>query len=169
MDEYRWNYHVPAFGSWDYENNNLAYTQCFESTRHVPQFGSLVSYGSYNSEEVEDRDLYVAGDLYQNDVVTPAFIVVPRRSCRPRKGGYQNVKAEKKEAHEMQKQEWCEYSYDVKKPPSPIVSPTKPPLSKSNKTIDQDLYQIPPQYYHVKPKRKRGFGLFSGCLMLACV
>ncbi|KAG4951912.1 hypothetical protein JHK85_045779 [Glycine max] len=29
----------------------------------------------------EDRDLYVTGDLYENDVVTPAMIIVPRRSC----------------------------------------------------------------------------------------
>ncbi|XP_021736296.1 uncharacterized protein LOC110702861 [Chenopodium quinoa] len=28
MDEYMWNYHVPAFGGWDYEENDLPYTQC---------------------------------------------------------------------------------------------------------------------------------------------
>lgn len=61
--------HVPAFGSWDW-NSDLPFTQCFESARQA----GLLRY-SYS----EDRDLYVAGDLYENDVVTPAMIVVPRR------------------------------------------------------------------------------------------
>ena len=62
--------HVPAFGSWDC-NDDLPFTQCFESARQA----GLLRY-SYS----EDRDLYVAGDLYQNDVMTPAMIVVPRRT-----------------------------------------------------------------------------------------
>ncbi|KAK9747838.1 hypothetical protein RND81_02G017900 [Saponaria officinalis] len=148
LQEYRWNYHVPAFGSWDYENDNLEYTQCFESGRQVATVGSLVRYGSYNNSEVDDKDLYVAGDLYQNDVVTPTLIVVPRR-CRMKKEGCQNVK---------QKQEWCGYSYDVKEPPSPIVSKSKP--------VDQDLYQIHPQYFYENSKKKRGLGFFSRCFML---
>lgn len=61
--------HVPAFGSWDC-NDDLPFTQCFESARQA----GLLRY-SYS----QDRDLYVTGDLYQNDVVTPAVIVVPRR------------------------------------------------------------------------------------------
>ena len=64
--------HVPAFGSWDC-NDDLPFTQCFESARQA----GLLRY-SYS----EDRDLYVAGDLYQNDIVTPAMIVVPRRRVR---------------------------------------------------------------------------------------
>ncbi|KAE8719349.1 hypothetical protein F3Y22_tig00109971pilonHSYRG00037 [Hibiscus syriacus] len=65
---YRRN-HVSAFGSWDW-NNDLPFTQCFESAR---QTGLL----RYNYPE--DRDLYVAGDLYEIDVVTPAMIVFPRK------------------------------------------------------------------------------------------
>ncbi|KAG5099744.1 hypothetical protein JHK82_044796 [Glycine max] len=38
---------------------------------------------SYSYSEFEDRDLYVTGDLYENDVVTPAMIIVPRRSVPP--------------------------------------------------------------------------------------
>lgn len=60
---------MPAFGSWDW-NDNVPFTQCFESARQA----GLLRY-SYS----EDRDLYVTGDLYENDVVTPAMIVVPRR------------------------------------------------------------------------------------------
>ncbi|KAK4407539.1 hypothetical protein Sango_0334900 [Sesamum angolense] len=74
MDEFYWRRsHVPAFGSWDC-NDDLPFTQCFESAR---QAGLL----RYNYSQ--DRDLYVAGDLYENDVVTPAMIVVPRRRVRP--------------------------------------------------------------------------------------
>lgn len=65
--------HVPAFGSWDC-NDDLPFTECFETARQA----GLLRY-SYS----EDRDLYVAGDLYQNDVVTPAMIVVPRRRVCP--------------------------------------------------------------------------------------
>ncbi|KAG5071636.1 hypothetical protein JHK86_006847 [Glycine max] len=36
---------------------------------------------SYSYSESKDKDLYVTGDLYENDVVTPAMIVVPRRRC----------------------------------------------------------------------------------------
>ena len=61
--------HVPAFGSWDW-NDNVPFTQCFESARQA---------GLFRYSDSEDRDLYVTGDLYQNDVVTPAMIVVPRR------------------------------------------------------------------------------------------
>lgn len=69
QDYYYSRSHVPAFGSWDW-NNDLPFTQCFESARQA----GLLRY-SYS----EDRDLYVTGDLYENDVVTPAMIVVPRR------------------------------------------------------------------------------------------
>ncbi|KAK9684811.1 hypothetical protein RND81_10G234400 [Saponaria officinalis] len=168
MDEYRWNnYHVPAFGSWDYGNENLPYTQCFESARQVSGVGSLVRYGSYNSDDVQDTDLYVAGDLYQNDVVTPAVILVPRP--RLRKGGSQNVKGGSKKE---QKQKWGDggYSYDIKEQHlSQVISPTKPPQVSKSKPIDQDLYQVPPEFYHLKPRKKRGFGLFSSCLQPTCV
>lgn len=76
--EYRWNYHVPAFGSWDYGDDDLPYTQCFESARSQPAFARFAAYS--DTADVEDRDLYVTGDLYQNDVVTPTVILVPRRS-----------------------------------------------------------------------------------------
>ena len=69
LQEYKRN-HVPAFGSWDC-NDDLPFTQCFESARQA----GLLRY-SYS----EDRDLYVTGDLYDNNVVTPAMIVVPRRT-----------------------------------------------------------------------------------------
>lgn len=59
---------IPAFGSWDC-NDDIPFTQCFESARQA----SLIRC-SYSS----DRDLYVTGDLYENNIVTPAIIVAPR-------------------------------------------------------------------------------------------
>ncbi|XP_074334850.1 uncharacterized protein LOC141672210 [Apium graveolens] len=60
-----------------------------------------------------DHDLYLSGDLYQNHIVTPAMIIVPRRHGG--KGGYKNVKQGKKEEREMVN----EYGgYDVKEAPS---------------------------------------------------
>lgn len=82
QQDYRWNYHVPAFGSWDYEDENMGYTQCFEGARQAG-FARFAATGYPDSAaDVEDRDLYVAGDLYQNDVLTPTVIVVPRRRVR---------------------------------------------------------------------------------------
>ena len=49
---------------------NLPFTQCFKSARQA----ALLRYSCS-----KDRDLYVAGDLYDNEVLTPAVIVVPRR------------------------------------------------------------------------------------------
>nr|GLL30842.1 uncharacterized protein LOC109173747 [Ipomoea trifida] len=74
---------VPAFGSWDCDDGfPIPFTQCFESARQA----GLLRY-SYS----EDRDLYVAGDLYENDVVTPAMIVVPRRREGTQGGGRRSV------------------------------------------------------------------------------
>ena len=51
----------------------MAYTQYFETARTRPNFTSFATHA-------QDTDLYVTGDLYQNDVVTPAVILVPRSS-----------------------------------------------------------------------------------------
>ncbi|GAB4830331.1 hypothetical protein Ancab_019969 [Ancistrocladus abbreviatus] len=144
MDELRRS-HVPTFGSWDY-TDNLPFTQCFESARQA----GLLRY-SYS----EDHDLYVAGDLYENDVVTPAVIVVPRRRAKGR-SQHDHIK-------EAKRQEW---EYDIKEPPSPVQSPAF--CRQVPKPVDEDLYKIPPELLHAKPRRKRGLGLFSSCLLPAC-
>ncbi|GAB2234629.1 hypothetical protein Droror1_Dr00003886 [Drosera rotundifolia] len=150
MEEYkRWN--VPAFGTWDY-SDHLPFTQCFES---VAQAGVLLPYG-YSSDQ--DHDLYVAGDLYENNTVTPAVIVVPRR---PR--------GRNPQAKEPRNQE-KELGYAMKEPPSPIKhrssSPLPPPPPKA---VDEDLYKIPSEFLYPKaPKMKRGSRLFSSCLLPIC-
>ncbi|KAL6978886.1 hypothetical protein U1Q18_020554 [Sarracenia purpurea var. burkii] len=148
MDDFRRG-HVPAFGSWD-STNDLPFTQCFESAR---QATGLYSYG-YS----EDRDLYVAGDLYENDVVTPTMIVVPRRRARAR---YPHVKeAAKKEGWVV-----C----DAKEPPSPVSEPAPIPPRKAPKPVDEDLYKISPDLLlNAKPRRKSSCGFFSGCLLPTC-
>ncbi|MBA0741700.1 hypothetical protein Gogos_014832 [Gossypium gossypioides] len=134
--------HVPAFGSWDW-NNDLPFTQCFESARQA----GLLRY-SYS----EDRDLYVAGDLYDNDVVTPAMIVVPRRRKKGRKS---NDKEGKRQNWEIN---------DVKESPSPT------PLHRPTpKPVDEDLYKISPHLLYAKPRKKRGLSFFASCMVPTCV
>ncbi|KAL8206142.1 hypothetical protein R6Q57_009693 [Mikania cordata] len=123
---YRRN-HIPAFGSWDC-NDDLPFTQCFESARQA----GLIRYSG-------DQDLYVAGDLYENNVVTPAIIVAPRR-----RGNYQK---------ETKKDVWpVEYDGDTKEPPADRR--VKP------KAVDEDLYKISPELLHTKPRRVSKFPEF---------
>ncbi|WVZ16325.1 hypothetical protein V8G54_009307 [Vigna mungo] len=129
MEEYYYKrHHVPAFGSWDW-NDNLPFTQCFESAR---QAGLL----RYSYSESEDRDLYVTGDLYENDVVTPAMIVVPRRREKVR------CQHEK----EAKKQNWVSNVKELSSPTNPIPRP-KP------KPVDEDLYKISPELLYAKTRK----------------
>ncbi|KAL4308517.1 hypothetical protein GQ457_01G037440 [Hibiscus cannabinus] len=142
MDDYYRRSHVPAFGSWDW-NNDLPFTQCFESARPT----RLLRY-TYS----QDRDLYVAaGDLYENHVLTPAMIVVPRTRGRVRGS---HMKQDKKERWELEEAP----------NPAPMPRPTPKP-------VDEDLYKISPEllYANAKPKKKRGLSLFSSCLVPSCV
>ncbi|KAL8258909.1 hypothetical protein R6Q59_026862 [Mikania micrantha] len=155
VQEFRGN-HIPAFGSWDC-NNHLPFTQCFESARQT----AFVGYG-YGYPQ--DRDLYVAGDLYENNVVTPAMIVVPRRRRKT------PVRL-KKESRVV-----CNYDYDYfyggKEGPSP--SPEKSvkivdnvTVKVQSKAVDEDLYKISPDLLRPPPRRKqksKRWGLFSMCL-----
>ncbi|GMN50207.1 hypothetical protein TIFTF001_019367 [Ficus carica] len=152
MEEYRMAHqhqhhhnHVPAFGSWDW-NDNVPFTQCFESARQA---------GLFRYSDSEDRDLYVTGDLYQNDVVTPAMIVVPRRRT---KLGDPHVKGAKHQSS------WV--SDDVKEAPSP---PPEHVHRLTPKPVDEDLYKISPELLYVKHKKKRGLSFFSSCLMPTCI
>ncbi|KAK8506019.1 hypothetical protein V6N13_002674 [Hibiscus sabdariffa] len=143
MDDYYRRTHVPAFGSWDW-NNDLPFTQCFESARQT----GLLRYG-YS----EDRDLYVAGDLYENDVVTPAMIVVPRK----------RTKARQSHVKEGEKQSW-EVSDGKQQATAAAASPI--PMSKPTpKPVDEDLYKISPDLLYAKTKKKKGLSLFSCCLV----
>ncbi|KAK6780242.1 hypothetical protein RDI58_022426 [Solanum bulbocastanum] len=147
--------HIPAFGSWDCNNNDfpIPFTQCFESARQA----GLLRY-SYS----DDRDLYVAGDLYQNDILTPAMIVVPRRK---RKASITN-----KGVGKARKEEWvvCNCEYDEDKIDSSTVPPSPPPPKRAPKAVDEDLYKISPQLLHSKPTRKGVRGFFSSCLLPSC-
>ncbi|KAJ9548812.1 hypothetical protein OSB04_021355 [Centaurea solstitialis] len=130
---YRRN-HIPAFGSWDC-NDDLPFTQCFESAAQP----GLIRY-TYDHDQ-EDRDLYVAGDLYQNNIVTPAIIVAPR----PR--GY------RKEA----KKKGCECDEKKKETLPPTPPPSRPPSAgrrhANPKAVDEDLYKISPELLRAKPRR----------------
>ncbi|KAK1428522.1 hypothetical protein QVD17_17357 [Tagetes erecta] len=153
MDEFKGN-HIPAFGSWDC-NNRLPFTQCFESARQA----NFINYG-FNYPQ--DRDLYVAGDLYENNVITPAMIVVPRRRRKV------PVRGSKKEARVV-----CDYNYDEsgydfvyggEKPVKGVKIEVK------SKAVDEDLYKISPELLRAPPRRKsKRWGLFSMCMQASCV
>ncbi|KAE9617963.1 hypothetical protein Lal_00037862 [Lupinus albus] len=139
MEEYYYKRsHVPAFGSWDW-NENLPFTQCFETARQ----GGLLPY---NYSESEEHDLYVAGDLYENDVVTPAMIVVPRRRAKVRE----------QQEKEAKKKNWVRDMNVVEPLPRPKPKP-----------VDEDLYKISPGLIYDKTKKKRGLCFFSSCLCIA--
>lgn len=141
---------MPAFGSWDCDDDT-PFTQCFESARQA----GMVRY-SY----CEDRDLYVAGDLYENDVVTPAMIVVPRHRG---KVGYAKGKEGKKDGWVV-----CDYDCELKAPPIPVSTSPAPPPRRAPKAVDEDLYKISPDILRAHGKRKRAWGFFSSCLRPAC-
>ncbi|XP_017644237.1 uncharacterized protein LOC108484849 [Gossypium arboreum] len=145
MDDYYRRSHVPAFGSWDW-NNDLPFTQCFETARQT----GLLRY-SYS----EDRDLYVAGDLYENDVVTPAMIVVPRKK---KKVGESHVKEGKKQRWEVSEEKAAAAAT------SPIIMAKPTP-----KPVDEDLYKISPDLLYAKPKKKKALRLLSSCLVPSCL
>ncbi|KAH6765796.1 hypothetical protein C2S52_016779, partial [Perilla frutescens var. hirtella] len=127
--------HVPAFGSWDC-NGDLPFTQCFETARQAGLLGC--SYA-------EERDLYVAGDLYENDVFTPAMIVVPR---------HRGKNSRKKEGKKNGSVVW-DCDCELKAPPSPASpSPTAaPPPRPQPKAVDEDLYKISPDLLRAQSKR----------------
>ncbi|XP_059430459.1 uncharacterized protein LOC132164066 [Corylus avellana] len=140
MEDYCKRSRVPAFGSWDW-NDDMPFTQCFETARQA----GLLRY-SYS----EERDLYVAGDLYENDVVTPAMIVVPRRRNKALDSYHKEAK----------KESWVGC---VEDPPSP-----SPMQRATPKPVDEDLYKISPELLYAKRKKKRGLSFFSSCLLPAC-
>ncbi|XP_060176629.1 uncharacterized protein LOC132606943 [Lycium barbarum] len=149
MDENNYYFkrsHVPAFGSWDCNNDDfpIPFTECFESARQA---------GLYNYSYSQDSDLYVTGDLYQNHIVTPTMIVVPRRK---KKASYKEAR---KDAWEMGD---CEGES-----PSPV--PLSPPTAKPvPKPVDEDLYKISPDLLYSKSKMKGIRGFISSCLLPTC-
>ncbi|KAM7263731.1 hypothetical protein ACFE04_001414 [Oxalis oulophora] len=154
------SHQVPAFGSWDW-NNDLPFTQCFETAR---QAGTFLRY-SYSEED--HTDLYVAGDLYQNDVVTPTIIAVPRNTKR-NTHEQQHVKGDGKQ------ESWVVISGngDVKATLSPINHqfPIPIPIRQTPKPVDEDLYKLDsPDLLYAKRKKKGVMGFISNCLLPSCV
>ncbi|XP_076911345.1 uncharacterized protein LOC143569269 [Bidens hawaiensis] len=105
--------------------------------------------------------MYVTSDhMYDNNVVTPAMIVVHRRMGKAR-------------ATEGKKDAWVVYDYAYDHDHSYDCDDKEPPLeqprnSVKQKAVDEDLYRISPELLHVKPKRKKWW-LFSSCMQPTCV
>ncbi|MCD7452266.1 hypothetical protein HAX54_016098 [Datura stramonium] len=136
---------VPAFGSWDYCNDDefpIPFTECFETARQAA--------GLFHYRYSQDSDLYVTGDLYQNHIVTPTMIVVPRRK---KKGSYKEG---------GRKEGWgvtCDKESSSPDPTARCV-PKKP--------VDEDLYKISPDLLYSKSKMKGIKGFISSCLLPTC-
>lgn len=82
---------MPSFGRWEYYKEDMCFSECFERARQRGGGGGGIHLSAAaaaapcNSTQCyagapQDNDLYVAGDLYHNDFVTPAMIVVPRHT-----------------------------------------------------------------------------------------
>ncbi|XP_009620295.1 uncharacterized protein LOC107768446 isoform X1 [Nicotiana tabacum] len=77
--------HIRAFGSWDCNDDfPIPFTECFESA-------DLFRY-SYSKDP----------DLYQNDIVTPAMIVLPPPKESKMRIKYDGVSTEKSKARFLQ-------------------------------------------------------------------
>ncbi|KAL6522289.1 hypothetical protein OROHE_016842 [Orobanche hederae] len=134
MDEFYFERsHVPAFGSWQCHGVQ-EFTQCFESARQAGQLRCRYS---------EDHDLYVIGDLYDNDILTPAKIIVPRSREARVKTGNPKEREGKKDA-----QVECDYDCEVERVGW-----------AATKAVDEDLYKISPHLLRQNPKRGEEDGL----------
>ncbi|KAF8393944.1 hypothetical protein HHK36_020146 [Tetracentron sinense] len=131
---------IPAFGNWDYAND-LPITQYFESARQA----GLLRYSS----SVTERDLYLADNLYGDDLKKSRTVVL-RGKTKGTERRYSNVKEKKRDGR------IC----DVTEPPRKqtlhnhhhkVHQPNPPP--RAPKAVDEDLYKIPPELLRTNPKR----------------
>ncbi|KAL6524280.1 hypothetical protein OROGR_016714 [Orobanche gracilis] len=145
MDEFYFERsHVPAFGSWQFHDVQ-EFTQCFESARQAGQ----LRYSCF-----KDDDLYVMGDLYDNDILTPAKIIVPRSRGARVKTGYPKDREGKKNAHVE-----CDYDCEVERVGC-----------AATKAVDEDLYKISPHLLCQNPKMQKRMGhLFKLPEALMCL
>ncbi|KAL0685760.1 hypothetical protein Bca4012_052608 [Brassica carinata] len=145
--------HVPAFGGWDW-NDAVPFTQCFETaTTQQPSY--LHHYPPYP----QDRDLYLAGDLYDNHhLVAPAVILLPRRRA---KVGQEPKRTTSKEHHNFKKD--ARVSNAPRSCPTPVVKPR----TARPKPVDEDLYKVSPRLLSLESTKKRGggFGCISRCFL----
>ncbi|KAL6555601.1 hypothetical protein OROHE_007273 [Orobanche hederae] len=111
----------PVFGSW----NNITYDAMACAEKAI--------YSCY-----EGRDLYVVGDLYDNDVTTPTVIAVPRR--------------QRKEVY-TKENKWMG-SCELKAPPSPVPAYLTPP-------VEEDLYKVSPGVMRAEDKKRGKEFLFK--------
>ncbi|CAM8894218.1 unnamed protein product [Rhodiola kirilowii] len=144
--------HVPPFGSWDC-GEYLPFTQCFETARQ----GGLLRYTCEDEQEgVDSGDLYVTGDLYQNDAVTPAVIFVPRSRSKENQTKLRpaNAKQAKKQSR-----------YESKHPSNAHNCNVTPSPMRYAKPVDEDLYKISPELLRNNAKKTRRLGFFASCCL----
>lgn len=143
MEDYK-KYQIPAFGYWDF-SDDLPITQYFESARHA----GLLRYSAGDGE----RDLY-GDDLKManvNVMMTTAAVSHPKIKKPLKPYQEEHVKEQKKLGRV------CDMTEE------------EPRRTRAPKAVDEDLYKIPPELLHEKPKRSKMLGFLSRCLVLSCI
>ncbi|KAJ6849442.1 uncharacterized protein M6B38_270650 [Iris pallida] len=155
---------IPAFGNWDY-CDEMPITQYFESAM---QAGLIRGhYCAAPAAAAADGYGYGCGgdaDLFKVPVAPPA---VPRPVAHHQRKVRKN-EGEKRVSREQQLRKQGRV-YDLTNQSSPKKNNNNSTTVKP-KAVDEDLYKIPPELLHQKPKKKRLLrNLWSGCLGLNCI
>jgi hypothetical protein len=169
---------IPAFGNWEYAND-LPITQYFECARQA----GLFRYSNPSSGECAAAGLYVARrDLYAGD----NFKKKPPQKQKTTGGSNKNhvIKKQQKQLSDVTEPPWKQQLHlpnDGNKTASNYNNnntatarthnrrqPTRTTTPTVVRTVDEDLYKIPPDLLHAC-KRKRRLGFFSRCLVPDCM
>ncbi|KAJ0988958.1 hypothetical protein J5N97_007314 [Dioscorea zingiberensis] len=141
-DMSRWR--IPAFGNWEFYEE-LPITQYFQSAAHPQHFYPKVDVHAKPSQQHHHNHHTKVKKSGQKG---------------GRGGGGGGVHHQNQNQNQKQKQsKVCD-----------VIPQTPPKRAKTPKAVDEDLYKIPPELLHQKPKRKRVLGsLFLGCIGINCV
>ncbi|KAK7344120.1 hypothetical protein VNO77_13416 [Canavalia gladiata] len=148
MDECKRRTQIPAFGNWDF-TNELPITRYFECARHA----GLVRY-SCSSNETPNSHLNKPLPLHNQEKRNRERHVIVNGRKKGKSGKLYDVR-EQQGRNPIRVNKLLQQNDTV--PPTP-------------KSVDEDLYKIPPQLLHKTTKRKRMLGFISKCLVPAsCV
>lgn len=146
------DYFMMRTHGWD-SGEYLQFTEYFNSAREA-EYLCYTNYQEDDEEEEEQGDLYVTGDLYQNDVVTPAMIIVPNNRSKTKQRPAEAKESKKQCGYEPNElSDWRRHNA--------ISSPVK-----AVKSVDEDLYRISPELLYKNVNKKWGLGFFASCCLV---
>ncbi|KAG6531184.1 uncharacterized protein LOC122034679 [Zingiber officinale] len=140
----RRHHYIPAFGNWDY-SSDLPITQYFESAMQA----GLVR-GHVHGEEPSYDDLFRASHSMK------------RRQQQEAPWTRKAKRGDQKQQQQVQQREQERKQGKVYDAVAAQARPRRAPMA-----VDEDLYKIPPELLHNKPRRAKS--LWSGCLRLNCI